>query len=301
LPQRRRLLAPAVFVLCSLGVHVGIYALLTRPPKPLASVGTVAMVLDIVLGADVAAGTEKNSAEVDAMTTASIAKEPAAEPDPAVTVEPKTAAPVEAEAAEPASTTEPEQSEPAIQAEALDPAPRPEPVLEAATRQDAAEPTPRLDQPKPQDSARARPERVQRPVERPAPIASRKPTSESGPRRQSEPEGRSASVASTASSGIGRGRSDAESNCPGLAGAHLARFKQFPADAQARGDHGVATVAFGIDAGGRVTSVRLSRGSGVGSIDQEAQAMVRRASPFPLPADCRAMSFSVPLSFDLLR
>jgi protein TonB len=262
------------------------------------------MVLDIVLGADVAAGTEKNAAEADAMTTASIAKEPAAKPDPAVTIEPKTAAPVEAEAAEPASTTEttePEQSTPAIQAEAFDPAPRPEPVLEVAPRQDAVEPTPRLDKPKPQDATRARPQRVQPAAERSERVASRKPTSESGLRRQSEPEGRNASVASTASSGIGRGRSDAESNCSGLAGAHLARFKQFPTDAQERGDHGVATVAFGIDAGGRVTSVSLSRGSGVGSIDREAQAMVRRASPFPLPANCRAMSFSVPLSFDLLR
>src|SRR4030088_1192489 len=52
--QRRALIGPALFVLCSLALHVGLYALFSRPPKPFASVDTVAMSLEIVLGADVA-------------------------------------------------------------------------------------------------------------------------------------------------------------------------------------------------------------------------------------------------------
>jgi len=84
-----------------------------------------------------------------------------------------------------------------------------------------------------------------------------------------------------------------------LVSAHLARYKQYPADARSRGDGGTATVAFSLSGSGGVTSVRLTRGSGVASIDQEVQAMVRRASPFPAPPDGRSTSFTVPVSFRL--
>jgi protein TonB len=59
----------------------------------------------------------------------------------------------------------------------------------------------------------------------------------------------------------------------------------------------VATISFGIDGGGRVTSVRIVRGTGVASLDQEAQAMPHRASPFPAPPGGRPMTFTVPVSF----
>jgi protein TonB len=104
-------------------------------------------------------------------------------------------------------------------------------------------------------------------------------------------------VAATGSSGIGRGRSDAESNCIGLAGAHLRRYQQFPAEAQALGERGDTMVAFTLDGGGRVGGVRLASGSGFASIDREAQAMVRRASPFPLPGGCLGKAYSVRLNF----
>jgi TonB family protein len=48
-----------------------------------------------------------------------------------------------------------------------------------------------------------------------------------------------------------------------------------------------------------VTSARLARGSGIASIDQEVQAMVRRASPFPAPPAGHTQSFTVPVSFRL--
>jgi periplasmic protein TonB len=48
-----------------------------------------------------------------------------------------------------------------------------------------------------------------------------------------------------------------------------------------------------------VTSVRLARGSGIASFDQEVQAMVRRASPFPAPPSGQPKSFMVPVSFRL--
>jgi periplasmic protein TonB len=46
-----------------------------------------------------------------------------------------------------------------------------------------------------------------------------------------------------------------------------------------------------------VTRVSLVRSSGFSSLDQEAQAMVRRASPFPAPPDGRSVSFTAPASF----
>lgn len=114
-----------------------------------------------------------------------------------------------------------------------------------------------------------------------------------GERNRSE----TTSPASAAAGGVGRGRSDASSNYRGMVAAHLARHKRFPADARSRGSQGSATVTFALDGGGRVTNVRLARGSGVASLDQEATAMVRRASPFPAPPGGRGMSFTVPVSF----
>ena len=95
------------------------------------------------------------------------------------------------------------------------------------------------------------------------------------------------------------GRSDADTNYRGLAAAHLARFKQFPPDARSRGDQGSSLVTFSIDGSGRVTRVALVRGTGIASLDQEAQAMVRRASPFPPPPAGRAVTITAPVNFHL--
>jgi protein TonB len=79
----------------------------------------------------------------------------------------------------------------------------------------------------------------------------------------------------------------------------LRRHQQYPPDARSRGEQGTATVSFSLDGGGRVTSARLARGSGIGSLDQEVQAMVRRASPFPAPPSRQSVSFTVPVTFRL--
>jgi TonB family protein len=108
---------------------------------------------------------------------------------------------------------------------------------------------------------------------------------------------RSMSNASTAAGGVGRGRSERNSNYRGIVAAHLARYKQFPADARSHGDQGVASVTFTLSGSGSVTSARLARSSGIASLDREVTAMVRRASPFPPPPDGRSASFTVPISF----
>jgi protein TonB len=108
-----------------------------------------------------------------------------------------------------------------------------------------------------------------------------------------------ASAPAPAANSVGVGRSDNASNYAGIVSAHLRRHQQYPADARSRSEQGTATVSFSLDGGGRVTSSRLVRGSGIASIDQEVQAMVRRSSPFPAPPSGRAVSFTVPISFRL--
>ncbi|MDB5557686.1 MAG: TonB-like protein, partial [Enterovirga sp.] len=62
---------------------------------------------------------------------------------------------------------------------------------------------------------------------------------------------------------------------------------------------GVASVRFSVDRGGRVTSASLAGSTGVGSLDQEAVALVRRASLPPAPAEVPggSFTFTVPVRF----
>ena len=129
-----------------------------------------------------------------------------------------------------------------------------------------------------------------KPVKNAAPAPERRRID--APTREKATTRAKASVASTAANNVGFGRSDRDTNYPGLVHAHLRRHQ--PAG---RGEQGTATVTFSLGGGGRVTSVRLARGSGVSSIDSEVTAMVRRASPFPAPPSGRSQSFTVPVSF----
>ena len=108
------------------------------------------------------------------------------------------------------------------------------------------------------------------------------------------------STASAPANSIGRGRMTAgDANYQGLVAARLARFKRFPPEARRRHEHGSALVSFVIDGTGRIASVRLVRGTGFMALDDEVQAMVRRASPFPPPPRGADMNFSAPVSFHL--
>jgi len=62
--------------------------------------------------------------------------------------------------------------------------------------------------------------------------------------------------------------------------SHISRYKRSVSDAQA----GIVVVlSFAIDRSGGVHNVRVARSSGSSAFDQEAQAMVVRASPVPPP------------------
>jgi protein TonB len=146
-------------------------------------------------------------------------------------------------------------------------------------------------EPKPVQAAPPKPVKDAKPAKEPRRIAA--------PTREKSSREAKASNPSTAANNVGVGRSDRDTNYPGLVSAHLRRYQQYPSDARSRGDQGTATVSFSLDGGGRVTSSRLVRGSGIASIDQEVQAMVRRASPFPAPPGGQGRSFTVPVAFRL--
>jgi protein TonB len=197
--------------------------------KPQASVGLESISVEVVLGAQTAAGLASAPSESEAA-----ASEPASEPTPP----------------EPEITEKtPETPQPVVEAEALK---RSKPV----------------DKPRPQKTQ---------------------------PKRQVA----STAPASTASSGIGQGRSSADSNYLGLVAAHLTKHKRFPPEASATGSTGVTTITFTIDGQGNFVSAQLAQSSGVPSLDAETQEMVRRASPFPAPPSGQMTSFTVPVNFSL--
>ncbi len=101
------------------------------------------------------------------------------------------------------------------------------------------------------------------------------------------------STPSSPSSGVGPGRSDADSNYPGRVYAHLARYQRAPSD----GGQGVARVTISLDGNGRVLGVRLTQSSGNAGYDQEAQALVRRASPLPPPPAAKPLTLGWSVRF----
>ncbi len=314
----------ASFAAISMLVHAGLFAAFWRDPVPLASIGMEVISVEIVVGATAPAGVAVNPGENETQAAAQI-KEPtpeeqAVEPDSKAAeapreVDQRETAPAETRVAE----ITPEERKPVERAvaetkvEMTPQAPEPEkPVVDppAPNVMSVAVAVP--------DDTVARPAEPKptgiKPEIKPAPTA-RKPAPKKEQAKVRDQERRKvaargkdedtakrsspASAPSTAANNIGRGRSDADSNYPGLVSAHLRRHQQYPSDARSRGDQGTATVSFSLDGGGRVMSVRLARGSGIASFDQEVQAMVRRASPFPAPPSGQSKSFTVPVNFRL--
>jgi protein TonB len=84
--------------------------------------------------------------------------------------------------------------------------------------------------------------------------------------------------------------------------AHIERFKRYPAEARARGDHGMARIAFTIDRDGWVRESRILETSGSPELDRECLAMLARAQPMPKPprqVQTSELSFVVPVRFNI--
>jgi periplasmic protein TonB len=329
-PRRARLVA---LIICSAAAHVALYLPFGQEPEPMASLDEQVISAEIVLGTTREAGLTNRDGDAPLS-----APEPARTAEPAVE-EPKPAEPepetrrIETASVEPAKERPHEVKPPQPQQAAALPEPDTQPTV---MLQAPVEPVP--DQPAAPAQIQAIPETPTAPAElqasinpdpapetkvapepeaRRVPEVSAKPappreTAKPQPKKPEKPQEtrranlagapndqRSTAPAAVAAGGAGRGRSDASSNYPGLVSAHLRRFQQYPSDARSRGDQGRATVTFSLGGGGGVTSVKLTRGTGFASLDAEATAMVRRASPFPAPPDGRPQSFTVPIGFRL--
>lgn len=83
-------------------------------------------------------------------------------------------------------------------------------------------------------------------------------------------------------------------------GQHLNRHKKYPRDARRAGQEGVAEVAFTLDRSGKVLRAHLVKSSGSSALDEEALAVLERASPFPAPpADMTGVTINLkqPINF----
>ena len=82
----------------------------------------------------------------------------------------------------------------------------------------------------------------------------------------------------------------------------LQQSKRYPATAEARREQGVVTLSFTVDRSGHVLSRSIVKSSGVGALDEEVLAMVKRAEPLPAfpPAMMQqSVNLVVPIRFSL--
>ena len=91
----------------------------------------------------------------------------------------------------------------------------------------------------------------------------------------------------------------ASQNWRGEVLAHLARFKQYPSQAQDRDVTGRTIVSFVLSPSGGVQSVSLAGSSGSSLLDQTTLAMVRRAAPFPHAPPGAKLSFTAAINYSL--
>jgi protein TonB len=255
----------ALLLLGSMAAHAGVIAVLAYRAQPLPSAGISAITVEIVFGDNAAAGLA-NSRGQEGAAEVKPAEAPLAE---AMSMEPNATPPL-------AAAEAPVAAKPAKAASTVPPA------QAALAVPDALPEMPAQTSPSPSG--------VERAPREPQEVTSKPIAAERRALRPSR---------TSSAGGIGRGGSMADVRYHGLVAAHLARHKRFPAHARRRGERGSAGIDFQIDGRGRVTAVRIVRSSGHDILDQAAEAMVWRASPFPAPPDGRPQRFSVPVSYSI--
>jgi len=260
----------------------------------MASVGVVSISVELTVGTEKAAGLAEKPSEIEAPDApASAASRAVKAIDPA-REQPKEEAKAEVKP-EPKEEVKAE-----MRAAELKPAPAPELKAQLVEVPKPTERVPEVVEANPDTLPLPAPipepkERVEMPAETPRAVP---PKPEERQKVTPTPES-TASLPSTASSAIGKGRSDIDTNYRGLVAAHLNRHKSFPEAARKRGAQGATVVSFAIDETGKVTSVAITKSSGNPGLDEAAEAMIKRASPFPKPPNRQAMTFNVPITFQI--
>ncbi|GLK76939.1 hypothetical protein GCM10008171_21930 [Methylopila jiangsuensis] len=155
-----------------------------------------------------------------------------------------------------------------------------------------------IEEPKPKPVARKpEPKRevVKKPQREPVKREARKPPAARPPTAAAAPA--SGSMGSANSAGSARAAADYGRRLHAL----LAAQKRYPAAANAQRLQGRAVIRFTVNRAGNVVSQSIAQSSGYAILDQELQAMLRRASGRfpPMPADMAGGSktYTVPMSF----
>ncbi len=184
----------------------------------------------------------------------------------------------------PSEPPPPEPVQQAVVEEQMGPTPQVEkPVVEAPPEQ-KIEPAPEPPPPEPVkiDPVKRKTEPV-KPTPKPVRAEVKKKPSETppAPRTSAPPRAeRQAAAASAARSGAAAAAAALPSYRDRLA-AHLQRYKEYPSQAKAAGQQGVAMLSFTVSRSGQVLGSRLAGSSGVAALDAETMAMIRRAQPLP--------------------
>jgi protein TonB len=148
------------------------------------------------------------------------------------------------------------------------------------------------------------------------PEAPSEPLPEAPPEAQPEPEA-AVSTAASVETREGGGREDEHEPGPpprdaatsrGIERfearllAHLEKNKLYPREARLRRQEGVVYVRFAMNRHGGVLSLEIEKSSGIGSLDSECLALVRRSEPLPaLPSEIHGerLEIVVPVYFSL--
>lgn len=265
-------------------LHLALVLVFMREPAPVPSVGIDSMSVEIVLGGQTEAGTGPVS------TPEESAPSRFSPDNPAQPTERK------AETVEPAKPELRPRIEPQVSKQREEPKPE-------ETKTAAAEPEPAPTEPEPAPAvAEKKAEPKQAEPEEPK-QAEEPPAREPPPQKEAEktPAPTVPSPPSDAATrkGIGVGRSVKRDDYLSLVTGHLMRHqKGIPAAVRLRrAGNWTVHVVMKIDGRGNATSIHVERSSGIPMLDEEALAIVRRASPLPLPPPGAPTTLTWPIKF----
>jgi periplasmic protein TonB len=288
------------WIAASLLLHACLIAALIvwwRPRAlPEAPPPTIALVFDAPGAAGASAGGGGDTANGTASAspgTDSQAPQPAAQ-----------AAPAEAEAPTPPAPSPPEIISPFVAPPAP---PTPEPALALAETNAPPPPHPPL-KPKAQPRASPAPESVAAPPAVPAPAPQPAPAPAEVATAVAAPPGAGSGPGSAAGQGHG-----VEGSGPGVEGngqgpgddyldalrRWIAKYKRYPPDALAKNQEGKLVIRFVLARDGTVLDAGIVESSGVPALDQDAVAMLHRASPVPpVPARYAGAQLKITMPLD---
>ena len=303
--EHSRTLLVALLVV-SFAVHVTLLILLSRPAPPLPGIELAPMMVEIIVSDGAMPSVSPSAGETTPAQPPNDQQTPKQEPSP---TEPQPADPAAQQQAETApieSKTPPAPEPEQAQQQVLAPPEQPQQIEPLPTQPEVVTPPAPPQQPEARPTepkAIPAPTFKQQQSQPPAPRSRQTPAREAKPRQEAAPTGRATDNARKAAAGAKPSaaaparQSRSDPNYSGTVFAHLARFKRMPADAQRNRSQGTARVRFVIDGRGNVGSVQLVGSSGVASLDQEALAWPRRASPFPPPPGGQPMPITAPVTF----